>query len=247
MPGEAGWFLGVTGWLSTGSTYVDKGKESTFSSSSYLKLPGTPKIEPGGEFGIAVGLHNSLRFTYMFAKAAGNVTAPNDLVIFSQTFNKGDAMSTSYKMSDYKISYEYLTWPYPVGSRKFRLKTLWQMQYVTFKSAYDVPIKSATPDVNGNFTDYSSHGSKSFFSPSFGLGVHEYVSRNFHLEANASGFAWPHSWNLWDVDASLAYRIGKFELRGGARGFHFRTSAKSDYYHYGTLAGVVVGLRWYSN
>jgi len=48
-------------------------------------------------------------------------------VLFSQAYAKGDKLSTSYKLSNYKISYEYLTWPYPVEGRHFRLKTLWQV------------------------------------------------------------------------------------------------------------------------
>lgn len=247
MPGEAGWFLGLTGWLPVGNTYIDKGKQAAFTGSSYFQLPGTSKGQPGGELGIAVGLHNSLRFSYMFAKAADTTTAPNDLVIFGQTYNKGDQLSTSYKMSDYKVSFEYLTWPYPVEGRHFRLKTLWQIQYVTFRSNYDAPVRSNTPDAAGNLTSFETTGSKSFFSPSLGLGVHEYASRHLRLEANASGFTIPHHFNLWDLDASVAYRFSKVEIRGGVRAFHFHSSSNSDYYARGTLTGAVVGIRWYSD
>jgi hypothetical protein len=245
MPGESGWWIGITGWLPVGSTYLDKGKEVSFTAPSYLKYPGTSKGQPGGEIGIAAGLHNTVRLSYMFSKAAGTQIAANDFVAFSQTYYKGDEVSTSYKFSNYKISYEYLTWPYPVENRHFRLKTLWQVQYVTFKSNYDAPIKSSTPDVNGNLTSYAATGSKSYFTPTLGLGFHEYVSRNFRLEFDASGFAWPRSFHLVDLDGSMAYSVGKIELRAGARGFKFRSSAKSDYYNYGTLAGAYVGVRWH--
>ena len=246
MPGETGWWIGVTGWLPVGSTYVNKGKESTFTAPAYLKFPGTSKGQPGGEIGIAVGLHNTLRLSYMFSKAAGTQTLAHDTVAFSQTYNTGDALATSYKMSNYKISYEYLTWPYPVENRHFRLKTLWQVQYITFKSNYDVPIKSSTPDVNGNLTSYAANGSKSFFTPTFGLGIQEYAAKNLRFEVNGSGFGLPHSFHLIDLDASIAYRVGRIELRAGARGLDFRTSAKSDYYNYGRLGGAFVGIRWYS-
>src|SRR3954447_11386165 len=179
MPGEAGWYIGLTGWLPVGKTYIDKGKEAAFTGSTFFQLPGTSKGQPGGEIGIAVGQHNSLRISYMFAKAAGTTTAPNDLVIFSQAYSKGDQLSTSYKMSNYKISYEYLTWPYPVESRHFRLKTLWQMQYITFRSNYDAPVRSNTPDSAGNLTSFETTGSKSYFTPTFGLGAHEYATRHF--------------------------------------------------------------------
>ena len=124
-------------------------------------------------------------------------------MVFSQNYFKGDQLTTNAKLSDYKISYEYLTWPYPVGGRHFRLKTLWQVQYVTMKTVFDAPIKSATPDSTGSLTDYSTIGSKSYITPAFGLGVHEYATRNFRLEANLSGFWLPHRFNLLDSDASF--------------------------------------------
>jgi hypothetical protein len=247
MPGELGWFVGAVGWLPVGNTFINKGKQADFTGLSLFELPGTSHGQPGGEIGIAAGLHNSIRISYMFAKASGTTTAPTDLVIFSQAYTKGDQLATSYKMSDAKISYEYLTWPYPVENRHFRLKTLWQVQYISFKSNYDAPILSSTPDSSGNLTSYATTGSKSYFTPSFGLGVHEYATRHFRFEANASGFGIPHHFNLWDADASIAYRFGKVELRGGARALHFRSSANSDYYVRGTLSGAFVGVRWYSD
>src|SRR5205085_12097868 len=149
-----------------------------------------------------------VKISYFFSKNSGNVTAPTDLVVFGQTYAKGEALTTNSKLSDVKISFEYLTWPYPVERRHFRLKTLWQVQYVTMRSVFDNPIKSATPDVNGTITSYSVLGSKSYFSPSLGLGLHEYATRNLHFEVDVSGFAFPHRWQLVDSEASLDYRVG---------------------------------------
>ena len=175
------------------------------------------------------------------------MTAPTDLVVFGQTFSAGEPMTTNAKLSDVKISYEYLTWPYPVERHHFRLKTLWQMQYVTMRTFFDDPIKSATPDVNGNITSIAVLGSKSFFTPAFGIGVHEYASRNLHFEADISGFAWPHRFQLVDSEATMGYRVGKIDVRGGFKFFHFRTSPKQDYFYRGTLSGVFVGVRWHSD
>ena len=247
MPGEAGWFIGLTGWLPTGNIYMDKGKEAAFSASSLLKMQGRAKNSFGLDFGVAAGLHNSLRFSYFYSKKSGSTVIPNDLVVFSQPYSKGDEVSTNAVLSNYKISYEYLTWPYPVEARHFRLKTLYQVQYVVMKGVFDAPIKSATPDTNGTLTDYSARGSKSFITPAFGLGVHQYASRNFRFEANASGFGLPGHWYLIDTDAVIAYRAGKIELRAGGKGFFFRTSPKSDYLYRGAMGGLFVGLRWYSD
>lgn len=247
MPGEAGWFIGLTGWLPIGKPTLDKGKEAAYTASSLFQLPGTSKGAPGAELGFAAGLHNSLRFSYMYDKAAGNSVAANDVVLFSQLYLKGEKISSSYKLQNYKLSYEYLTWPYPAENRHFRLKTLWQVQYVTFRSNYDNPVKSNTADAAGNLTSYEATGSKSYFTPTFGLGIHEYATRNIRFEANISGFGFPHRFSLVDGDAAVAVRLGKVEIRGGAKALRFRSSARSDYYFYGTMGGAFVGLRWYSD
>jgi hypothetical protein len=247
MPGEAGYYIGLTGWLPIGQIWTDKGRQVSFTDPSKLQLAGKSKGAPGVEIGIAAGLHNSIRVSYFVSKLSGTTTAANEMVIFSQTYSQGDQLSTNGKLSDYKLSYEYLTWPYPVEGRHFRLKTLWQVQYIAMRTFFDAPVKSATPDSSGALTDYSTLGSKGFITPAFGLGVHEYATRNFRFEANVSGFLLPHRWHLLDSDATIAYRAGRIELRGGAKGFLFRTSPKADYFYRGTVGGVFVGVRWYSD
>jgi hypothetical protein len=247
MPGEAGYFVGITGWLPIGQSWVDKGHAAAFTDPSKLQLAGKSKGAFGAEIGVAAGLHNSVRVSFFQSKLSGTTTAPIETVIFTQTYNAGDQLSTDAKLSDYKLSYEYLTWPYPVEARHFRLKTLWQVQYITMKGNFDAPIRSATPDSAGVFTSYTASGSKNFITPAFGLGVHEYATRNFRFEANVSGFMLPHRWQLLDSDATIAYRAGRLELRAGAKAFLFRTSPKSDYFYRGTVGGAFVGLRWYSD
>ena len=247
MPGEAGYYVGITGWLPGGQIFTDKGHAANFTDPSKLQLAGKVQASPAVEIGIAAGLHNSIRVSYFSTKRSGTTTAPTELVIFSQTYAAGDQLSTNGKLSDYKLSYEYLTWPYPVEARHFRLKTLYQVQYITVKTTFDAPIRSATPDSAGNFTSYSAIGSKGYITPALGLGFHEYASRNFRLEANVSGFMLPHRWQLLDTDATIAYRAGHLELRAGAKGFIFRTSPKSDYFYRGTVGGVMLGVRWYSD
>jgi len=84
MPGEAGWNIGLTGWLPIGNTFTDKGHAADFTGLSKLQLAGKSKGALGAEIGIAAGLHNSIRISYFNSKLSGTTTAPNDLVIFSQ-------------------------------------------------------------------------------------------------------------------------------------------------------------------
>ena len=48
-------------------------------------MQGTPKFADGGEFGMAVGLHNMLRFSYFQSRASGDYTTPVDTVAFSRS------------------------------------------------------------------------------------------------------------------------------------------------------------------
>lgn len=246
MPGEAGWYIGLMDWIPLGKPWIDKGHAATFSGLTKFQYSGTPKYAPAAEFGIAAGAHNTLKIFYYQFKASGLKTAPNDLVLYAQAYSSGDTIYSNYKIQVAKVSYEYLTWPYPVESRHFRLKTLWQVQYVSMKSNFDAPLLPTT-DSSGNPLSYATNGSNSLISPTLGIGVAEYVSRNFRLEANASGFLIPHHWTIWDADASISYRVGHIEIRGGAKALHFKTSPQSDYFNYGTPAGAFFGLRWYTD
>lgn len=247
MPGEAGYWVGIAGWLPVGQMFTDKGHGATFTAASKLQLAGSANPSPLVEIGFAAGLHNTVRVSYFSTKRSGTTSANQQLVIFSQTYASGTELTTNGKLQNYKVSYEYLTWPYPVEARHFRLKTLYQVQYIGVKTTFDAPILSATPDSAGNFTSYATVGSKNFITPAFGVGVHEYASRSLRFEANVSGFALPHRFQLLDTDASIAYRAGHLELRAGAKGFIFRTSPKADYFYRGTVGGVLIGLRWYSD
>ena len=244
MPGETGYFAGIVGWLPFGTPTVDKGHAADWTGLSHFHLPGSPKITPSAEIGLALGLHNSLNFSYFSTKASGSTTAPGALVIFGESYNKGDRLATTDKVQDLKLSFAYLTWPYPVESRHFRLRTLWQVHYLWARSNYDAPTRSVTPDSSGNLTSYAATGSKSYISPAVGLGLTEYASRNFRIELNVAGFDIPHHVAIGDADAVLAYRIGSIEIRVGAKGLYFKTSPQVDYYFRGRPIGAFVGLRW---
>jgi hypothetical protein len=102
-------------------------------------------------------------------------------------------------------------------------------------------------DSSGNPITYATTGNRWFIGPEFGIGVAYYSGRHFRVEANAAGFTIPRHNTVWDADASANVRFGHFELRIGAKAFHFKTSTESDFYTRGTLAGAFAGLRWYSD
>lgn len=240
MPDERKFSIEITGWMPSGHPIYDAGQASSFNTiPSRLTFQGTPKVTPGVDIAIPAGGHNAIRVFYFRTRAAGDFTTPGELLLWNGDYPAGSYLATNYVLQDVKVSYEFLTWPFPLGSRKFRLKTLWQFQYVGIKSGFDAPLTAAFPGVN------QTSGSKRVLLPTLGIGLEEYVTRNFRLELNGSGFAFPGRSNIWDVDASAAYHFGKIEIRAGGKGFHFRTSKQGDYYMGGTLLGAFVGLRFF--
>ena len=253
MPGETGWYVGLTGWFPTQQPAFNNGRASDgiLTYPSNVRLMGTPKIAGGIEIGIAVGAHNTLRISGFEASATGDFITPVEISLPSQTYTAGTLVSTSYRLRNVKLSYEYLTWPYPVESRHFRLRTLWQVQFTDVRTAFDAPLlplvdTNGNPLVNsstGQPVDYSGAVDHWFFSPTFGLGATEYVSSHLRLELDASGFGIPRHTDIWDADASANFRVGHFELRVGAKAFHWKTSTNADFYTRNTMASAFVGIR----
>jgi len=255
LPGEYGFYFGITAWTPKQQPTFDKGRNTGIVNNSFVTMQGTPTVAPGFETGLAIGLHNTLSLSFWESRAAGDFVTPVNLTVFNgQTYTSNTLISTDYLIQNLKISFAYLTWPYPVESRRFRFKTLWQIQYVSARSGFDAPQLPLTDangnpiiDANGNPISYAATGTKWFILPTFGASATEYITRNIRFEASGDGFAIPHHSTLYEAEGSLAVRISSFELRGGAKMFHFKTSTSQDFYMRGTLASAFVGIRWYSH
>ena len=254
MPGESGWSLGVQFSEPREHPTFDSGRAYVFTQSALVSMQGTPKFADGVDLKVAIGQHNALRISWFESRAAGDFTAAQDLTLFSQTYLAGTLVSTNYTLQNLKVSFEYLSWPFPVESRRFRLLSLWNIQYTSMRAVFDAPQlplvdASGNPliDSNGNPVSYATEGTRWFISPTFGIGAHEYITKDFRIEVNASGFAIPHHWTTWDSDATINYRIGHFEVAGGLKAFHFKTSTNSDFYMKNTLISPMVALKWYSD
>ncbi len=254
-PGESGFWIGVEGWIPRQQPIQDGGRQNLITTNStFLTLQGKPKYAGTIEVGAAVGLHNTLKFTFTDFRATGDYTSPAIVSAWGQTYSAGTYLSTNYHVQSGKLSYEYLTFPYPVGSKKFRLKTLWQVQFTNVSTVFDSPLNYF--DTNGNIIldsggqpiNLSGLGTKHIISPEFGLGFSYYPSRHVRIEATGSGFGFPHRYYIWDGEFAVSYRaLSHFEVRVGAKGFGLKTSTNADYYFKGNFVSPFLSLRWYSN
>ncbi|SPE36838.1 hypothetical protein SBA3_2500002 [Candidatus Sulfopaludibacter sp. SbA3] len=74
----------------------------------------------------------------------------------------------------------------------------------------------------------------------------ECAHRYQRIDINGSGFLLPHRWTVYDTDASVNFRVGHFELQGGAKAFHYKSSPADEFFIRNTMASVFFGVRWYS-
>lgn len=198
-------------------------------------------ILEGGMVSVPIGRLNTFRLSYFQTNSSGNTFAPQDLTILNGDYAKGTPISTSYKLDNLKFSFDYLTWPYPPKDSKFRLKTLFEVQYVNIHPIFT----DFTTDSQGNVLVGQVEDTRSIVFPTFGLGVEHSPSRHFRWEASASAFAFPNHSAIWDAHVAGAVRIHRVEILFGAKSFHFKTSPKLAEYFKGTLTGPYIGLRWY--
>jgi len=222
-------------WLVRSSPLLRPGAGVSVSDAYPLKFPGKPKYAEGAVVTIPTTRETSLEFTYFMVKAQGNVLLPQTENFFGNDFAVGDTMATNWLDRGMKLSWNYLTWPYPSNGAKFRVKTLWEIQYMQARGSFDAPS-----DVNA----ISTLGSRQAILPTLGLGIEYHPIKHLRLEAKASGFAVPHHADLWDAEASLVVRASRIEVLLGARAYHFKTSPQSDFYFGQSMYGPSVGIRY---
>lgn len=230
-------------WLNRQQPELHGGESAT--AVGDFNYPGDANYSIGGQIGIPAGPQNTLRFSYFRVQGNSTATLTQDQTYFSEAYNTGDYLEGGYRLEDFKVSWDYLSYNWEKKSGKLRLKTLYELQYITISTNFNAPFKPVTTDSSGN-TDYNTAtGSKNMIWPSFGLELEQRLSRHLRWEGKASGFGFPHHAALWDAEGAIGYRAHDFELLLGGRAFHFKTSPQSDAYFIDTLAGAYVGVRYY--
>lgn len=245
--GADSWSITLQEWLAEGHPTMGTGHANTSGETNDLNYGGKPRPIPGAMLTIPIGKqhHHSFHISYFRAQGVGNSVAPVNAYIFGTNYYAGDYLAVHYTMQNAKVSFDYLSWPFPVKDSKFHLKTLYEINYTTVLTSVDAPYRHGTTDASGNPIITNGQGTDWFVYPSFGLGVDYLFSRKLRFEGRASGFIFPHRSTIWDSEASLNYRFGKVELQGGVKAFHFKTSPLGNEFVMATFPGVYVGLRWY--
>lgn len=204
---------------------------------------GRPHRSPGIEASMPITRTGELHLEFFRTKGDANQVAPAATDVFGYPFAQGDFLATQYQIQSAKLYLDDLLWPHKFPVAKFRVKSLWEVEWVQIKGSIDAPYIDAANVSTG--VTASGTATHQIIYPVFGLAAEYALSRHVLLRAAATGFGIPHKADLWDGEATIAYRWGVFEIRGGGKAMHFKTSPNDTNYATGTLAGAFVGLRWH--
>jgi hypothetical protein len=231
--------IGAFYWLTQGGTQPSLSGGSLAPDFETIKDLGKPKKTPGIEVSIPISRTGELKLEYSRIKGDGNQTAPAVLDIFTTGINKGDFLATQYQMQHAKLYLDDLLFPHKFPVAKFRLKSLWEVQWVQIKNTIDAPFLAGTSLAE------TPSGTKTVILPTFGLAAEYALTPHVLLRVDGSGFGLYHRADMWDANALIAVRKGPVEVQGGVKALHFKTSPYSAEYESATFTGAFVGLLWH--
>ena len=211
-----------------------------------IDLVGRPKAIPGVIITFPTGRSNRLELAVWEGKSSGSTTSTRDYTFFAESFDKGALLVTDNRVRTLKVSWNYLTFPYPPLDSKLRIKTLWEAHYVGVRPTITAPLTAvpASGDTPA-LPPIRSQGARKIILPALGLGVELVPSaQHFRLEVRGSGMAFPGKSQIWDLEGSAVVRAGNLEVFAGAKLFHYRTAPSSNQYLEGNLWGPYGGVRW---
>ncbi|MDE3195705.1 MAG: hypothetical protein KGN84_05135, partial [Acidobacteriota bacterium] len=243
-PDPRTFYIGIWGWQpipGNGPDIIGGALALGYSTLNHL---GKDHLTPGLELAIPITRTGELHVEGFQSKGDGTQIAAVATGPFGTSLNAGDFVSTSYKVTSAKIYLDDLLFPYKFPVSKFRLKSLWEVQWVGVKGVIDAPLAPQFDSSNNPITT-SAAGSRTIITPTFGLAAEYAIAPHVLLRAAGSGFGLPHRAELWDAEGTVSYRRKAWELRAGYKIMHFKTNPQKDEYIQGTIDGGFVGLRYH--
>jgi hypothetical protein len=237
--------FGAFYWLALPVNKLDVIGGKTAAGYGTLDNLGKEHFAPAVEVSVPLTRTAVIRFEAFLAKGDGTQDAPATTAPFGTSYNKGDFLSTQYQITGFKLSYDDLLYPYKYPVAKFRLKSLWEVQYIAVQSTFDAPLKPVTTDSSGNIISNSVSGTKNVILPTFGIAAEYAISPHVLLRAEASGFGIPHHSYVYDGQAYVAWRRQKLEIRAGFKALGLKTSPNTDQYFRDLISGGYVGILYH--
>jgi hypothetical protein len=202
-------------------------------------------ITPGVEFSMPITRTGLIHLEAFLNKGDGSQNAAQETTLYGVQYLPGDYLSTQYQTRSAKIYYEDLLWPYKFPVSKFRVRSLWEFQWVGLTDTIDAPLKTTATNSSGTPQSNTAMGGGTILWPTFGLAPEYALSPHVLLRGEISGFAFPHHAVLWDAQATLSYRHKSWEVMAGYRALHYKSSPQDSEYVFQTVDGGFVDLRWH--
>ena len=228
-------------WQPYGHPTLNTGDYNNTGEPGNFAYPGNLDRSIGATVVVPAGKGGSVRFNYFQTTMSGGSVASQNLNLFGTSIPGGDPLASQAKLTNYKLSYDFVTYYWNKKGGDIRLKTLYEVQYLSIDSTFD----DFQLQNDGTYNLNPAGATKSVLLPTFGVGLDQTVNSHFRWEVRGSGWALPHRSMLGDTEVAIAYRYGHVELVGGARLYHFRTTRRADHFIDGTVYGPYVGLRLY--
>jgi len=200
---------------------------------------GRPHRSPGVEASLPITRTGELHLEYFRVKGDTNQYAAANVDLFAAGYGQGDYLATQFQVQSAKLYLEDLLWPHKFPVAKFRVRSLWEVEWLQIKTGIDAPYLDTTG------VSAATSGSHQIIFPAFGLAAEYAISPHVLLKASISGFGLVHKADIADAEVALSYRRGMWEIRGGGKANHFKTSPNSTEYMSATFAGAFVGVRWH--
>ncbi len=238
------WSVTAYYWLTSANAKLLGGQAAT--DYEDLTYPGSAKRSPDVEVEVPISKTGMLNINAFITKGDGNSIATRNLDLFSTGYVPGDFLSSQYLVEGVKIDLQDLFYPFPrKEGQKYRIKTLWGIQYANMETTIDAPLKAVAVDSSGNPISNTATGSRWVIYPSLGMAAEYRLSHNVLVKADASGFGIPHHSTVWDAEGTIGYRHGSWEIVAGEKAFYFKTSSENAQYFKTLLYGAFAGVRWY--
>ena len=237
--------IGVFYWVTIPGNGVDLKTGHQATDLETLNNLGAHHNAPGVYIAVPITRTGEIKFEGWVGKGDGNQTATQTLDLFGTTINPGDYLATQYQIKAGKLYLDDLLWPYKFPVSRFRVKSLWEVQWISVSTTIDAPLVAATEDSSGNITTETATGSRQVILPTFGLAAEYALSPHVLFRADASAFGLPHRADIWDANVTLSYRHKKWEVLGGFKAVHFKTSPQNTEFITDTIAGGFVGVNYH--
>jgi hypothetical protein len=241
-PDKQGLTIGAFYWLAIRGQQPDlkTGDNSAGQFEDILNI-GKPGHSAGLYISYPITRTGTLKLEGFQMKGAGSQILPADSQPFSVQYNKGDIISSNYRVRGVKFWLDDLFWPHQYPVARFRLKAMYGLQYLQTRVNLDAPYKPTT----STFTTWTTSGTKQSFLPALGMAAEYAVAPHVLFRASASGFYIPGHSYYYDGDAGISVRRNHVEVLFGFKALGYRSSPNDENFVKNLIAGGYAGLRWH--